>query len=187
MPDKAKTQRLSRLSWIKTAFDTLYEEGIEQVRVERLAKKLKVTKGSFYWHFRDRAELLDALIEYWNDEMTRTVLENAEMFHGDPKERIVSTLAYIISNERTKYDPAVRAWANHDPEAKKYVEKVDKLRLSFLVGLMRDAGYDEEESEIRARMIYYYVLGEAYVTRKESRSVRLKRIESKAKIFLAAP
>ena len=80
MPDKAKTQRLSRLSWIKTAFDTLYEEGIEQVRVERLAKKLKVTKGSFYWHFRDRAELLDALIEYWNDEMTRTVLENAEMF-----------------------------------------------------------------------------------------------------------
>ncbi len=185
MSEKQKTKRLTRLSWIKCAFDTLYEDGIEQVRVERLAKKLKVTKGSFYWHFKDRSELLEALIEYWNEEMTKTVLQNAEMFHGDPQKRIVSTLTYIVSNERTKYDPAVRAWANHDPKAKKYVEKVDKLRLTFLIALFSDAGFDPEESEIRARMLYYYVLGEAYVTRKESRAVRLRRIENKARIFIA--
>jgi AcrR family transcriptional regulator len=182
---KPKTPRLSRESWIESAFSTLYEEGIDQVRVERLAKKLNVTKGSFYWHFKDRAELLDALIEYWNEEMTNSVLENAKMFHGDPVERIFSTLNYIISNEKTKYDPVVRAWANHDPKAQKYVEKVDKLRLSFLTELFQDAGFSEEESEIRARMSYYYVLGEAYVTKKESRAVRLKRIARKAEIFTA--
>ena len=185
MSDKPKNQRLTRESWIKSAFNTLYEEGIDLVRVERLAKKLKVTKGSFYWHFKNRTELLDALIEYWNDEMTKSVMENALMFHGDPVQRIFNTLKDIISNERTKYDPVVRAWANHDNKAKQYVEKVDKLRLTFLIELFTDAGFDAEESEIRARMLYYYVLGEAYVTRKESRILRLKRIESKAQIFTA--
>lgn len=185
MSVKNNSTHLSRRSWIKSAFDTLYNEGIEQVRIERLAKKLKVTKGSFYWHFKDRAELLQALIEYWNDEMTKTVLENAKMFLGEPKERIVHILTDIISNDRTKYDPAVRAWAHHDSEVRKYVEKTDKNRLSFLIGLFADAGFDAEESEIRARMLYYYVLGEAYITRKESRAVRLRRIENKAKIFIA--
>ncbi len=183
MSAKPKAKRLTRESWIKGAFSTLYEEGIDQVRVERLAKKLQVTKGSFYWHFKDRSELLDALIEYWNDEMTKTVLENARMFHGDPVERIFSTLRDIISNERTQFDPVVRAWANHDPKAKKYVEKVDKMRTSFLTELFKDAGFNAEESEIRSRMMYYYVLGEAFVTKKESRTVRLKRIERKAEIF----
>ncbi len=183
MSNKPKTPRLTRESWIKAAFDTLYKEGIDHIRIERLAKLLKVTKGSFYWHFKDRSELLEALIEYWNDEMTKTVLENARMFHGDPVQRIFSTLRDIISNEKTKYDPVVRAWANHDPVAKRHVEKVDKLRLSFLIGLFSDAGFDSEDAEIRARMLYYYVLGEAFVTKKESQAVRLKRIEQKAKIF----
>ena len=185
MTDKSKTKRLSRESWIKGAFDTLFEEGIGQVRIERLAKRLEVTKGSFYWHFKNRSELLEALIEHWNDEMTKTVLENAKMFPGDPKQRIFGTLRYIISNEKTKYDPVVRAWANHDPKAQKYVEKVDKMRISFLTKLFNDANFNAEESEIRARMLYYYVLGEAYVTKKESRSVRLKRIERKAELFTA--
>jgi AcrR family transcriptional regulator len=183
MIDKLKSKRLSRESWIKGAFDTLYEEGIDQVRIERLAKRLEVTKGSFYWHFKNRSELLEALIEHWNDEMTKTVLENAKMFPGDPKQRIFGTLRYIISYEKTKYDPVVRAWANHDPKAQKYVEKVDKMRISFLTQLFNDANFNEEESGIRARMLYYYVLGEAYVTKKESRAVRLKRIERKAEIF----
>ena len=183
MSDKSKNSRLTRESWIKGAFDTLYEEGVDQIRIERLAKKLKVTKGSFYWHFKDRSELLDALIEYWELKMTKTVVEDAAMFHGDPVQRIFSTLRYIITNEKTKYDPVVRAWANHDPKVKQYVEKVDKLRLSFLIEMFIGAGFDTEESEIRARMMYYYVLGEAYVTKKESRLVRLKRIERKAEIF----
>lgn len=181
-----QNQRLSRKSWLSCAFKTLYEEGIDQVRVERLAKKLKVTKGSFYWHFKNRTELLDALIEYWDDEMTKSVLNNARMFHGDPVERIFNTLRDIVSNERTRYDPVIRAWANHDPRARKYVEKVDKMRLGFLIKLFEDAGFDAEESEVRARMMYYYVLGEAYVTRKEAKSIRLKRIESKARVFTRA-
>ncbi|MFT7459631.1 MAG: AcrR family transcriptional regulator [Planctomycetota bacterium] len=183
MSEKQKNIRLTRESWVICAFDTLYQEGIDQVRIERLAKKLKVTKGSFYWHFKNRPELLDALIEYWHLEMTKTVVENARMFHGDPVQRIFSTLRDIITNEKTKYDPAIRAWANHDVNARKYVEKADKLRLTFLIDLFTDAGFAAEESEIRARMLYYYVLGEAYVTKKESRAIRLERIEKKAQIF----
>lgn len=185
MTEKNKNQSLTRESWVVCAFDTLYKEGIDQVRIERLAKKLNVTKGSFYWHFKNRPDLLDALIEYWDLEMTKTVVENALLFHGEPVQRIFSTLRDIISNERTKHDPAVRAWANHDIKAEKYVEKVDNLRLTFLIELFVDASFDAEEAEVRARMLYYYVLGEAYVTHKESRAIRLKRIESKARIFTA--
>lgn len=182
-PKKSGIDRQSKKSWLDAALQALASGGVDKVRVESLAKNLGVTKGSFYWHFKDRQELLDALIEYWNDEMTRTVVENAKLFHGDPVQRIFYTLTDIVSNERTKYDPVVRAWGNHDERAKKFVEKVDRLRLKFLIGLFKDAGFNPEESEIRARLMYYYVLGEAFITKKESKAVRLKRIEKKAKIF----
>ena len=129
--------------------------------------------------------------DYITDRMLATSIflaikmQKPLLLEGEPGVGILIARKIEVSNERTKYDPVVRAWANHDNKAKKSVEKVDKLRLTFLIELFTDAGFDTEESEIRARMLYYYVLGEAYVTRKESKALRLKRIESKARIFTA--
>ncbi len=175
---------LSREAWVQAAFDTLYREGIDQVRVEPLAASLGVTKGSFYWHFKNRQDLLDALIEYWEKEMTQTVLDAAKVFHGSPEQRLINTFREIISKERTKYDPAVRHWAKFDPRVRQAVENIDKVRLSFLQGLFQDIGYDPKQAETRARLMYYYVMGESIVTIKEPMSKRVRMLDEKIRIIM---
>jgi len=183
MAKKNLNKSLSRQSWINAAFKMLKKEGINQVRVERLARILKVTKGSFYWHFKNRKDLLQGLLDYWANEMTQSVLTTAAMFHGDPKERIYITLKDIVGKERAAYDPVVRAWANHDPFAKKAVEKIDKLRIKFLTSLFQEAGFDKKEADIRARLMYYYVIGEVFVTIREPMSIRIANLKKKAQIL----
>lgn len=174
----------TRQSWVIAAFDALYREGISNVRVERIAIELGVTKGSFYWHFKNREDLLDALITYWDKEMTQTVLDAAAVFHGTPEDRLINTFREIISKERTKYDPAVRTWAKFDPHVGRIVERIDQIRLSFLHGLFVDVGFDPEEAEIRARLMYYYVMGESMVTIKEPLEKRIRMLDAKIKIIM---
>lgn len=181
---RKKTLPKTRETWTIAAFNTLYEEGIDNVRVERLAKKLGVTKGSFYWHFKNRADLHGALLDYWTKEMTQTVLDTAKKFHGSPHDRLINTLREVVGKERTKYDPAVRTWARCDHRVQKVVEHIDRIRLSFLHGLFVDIGYDKQEAEIRSRLMYYYIMGECTVTVKEPMSKRLKTLEKKTRIMM---
>ncbi|MBI1733053.1 MAG: TetR/AcrR family transcriptional regulator [Gammaproteobacteria bacterium] len=180
-----RPRRLDRDAWIEAAFRVLNEKGAALVRIEPLAKKLRVTKGSFYWHFKDRHDLLEQLLDYWAREMTETVLRFAKEFHGDPMQRIFRTVHEIIGRERAKYDLAVRAWAKHDPQPRRVVEHIDNLRLSFLRGLFQDAGFGTEESEIRSRLLYYYVMGEHFTTLAEPMPKRLKKLQRKLEILTA--
>ncbi len=183
--DKTNNQ-LNRESWILAAFETLYIDGIDAVRIEPLATKLNVTKGSFYWHFKNRTELHDALLDYWQKEMTQTVLDFAKEFHGSPQQRLINTLREVVGKERTKYDPAVRNWARSDIKVKKVVEYIDKIRLSFLHGLFVDIGFDKQQAEIRSRLMYYYIMGEVTVTIKEPMAKRMKNLDIKTEIMMQA-
>ncbi len=183
--DKTNNQ-LNRESWILAAFETLYLDGIDAVRIEPLATKLNVTKGSFYWHFKNRTELHDALLDYWQKEMTQSVLDAANEFHGSPRQRLINTLREIVGNERTKYDPAVRNWARTDIKVKKVVEYIDKIRLSFLLGLFIDIGFGKQQAEIRSRLMYYYIMGECTVTIKEPMTKRMKNLDIKTEIMMQA-
>ena len=177
-------KQLNRESWVLAAFETLYENGIDAVRIEPLAIKLNVTKGSFYWHFKNRTELHDALLDYWEKEMTQSVLDAANEFHGSPKQRLINALRNIIGKERTKYDPAVRTWARNNAKVRKVVEYIDKIRLSFLHGLFVDIGFDRQEAEIRSRLMYYYIMGECTVTIKEPMPKRMKNLDIKTAIMM---
>ncbi len=179
-----KNKQLNRESWILAAFEMLCVNGIDSVRVEPLAKKLGVTKGSFYWHFKNRVELHDTLLEYWEKEMTQSVLDAANEFHGSPRQRLINTLREIVGKERTKYDPFVRNWARKDDKVKNVVEYIDKIRLSFLHGLFVDIGFDKQEAEIRSRLMYYYICGECTVTVKEPMTKRMKKLDIKTEIMM---
>ena len=80
----ARKPRLSRDAWLQHALEVLRAEGISGVRVERLARDLKVTKGSFYWHFEDRSDLLENILEYWDGRYTDVALQNRELTDVEP-------------------------------------------------------------------------------------------------------
>jgi len=130
------------------------------VCIEPMARLLGVTKGSFYWHFKDRGDFLDRLLEYWETEMTEKISAHVEHTRGKPKKQLLALLEHIVKEEINRYDAAVRAWALYDERAAKVVRRVDERRLAYCQQLFLDMGFSPEQADIRSRMSYHYVVGE---------------------------
>src|SRR5882762_3011292 len=88
MATRGAGEVLDESAWIQAAFDLLVSGSIDSVGVEPLAKQLGVTKGSFYWHFKDRAALLAALLRTWKQRATLSIIERLEHSHISPIERL---------------------------------------------------------------------------------------------------
>lgn len=156
-------QRLQRHDWIQAALGLLAEGNIEGVLIPPLAKRLEVTKGSFYWHFKSREELLDAVLEEWHQRATGRVIEKVERAADTPAGRLRAL--FDISN-RVGVDDlggalelAIRNWARLDKRARVAIAKVDAERLDYLASLYRALGYDAAEARQRAFAQYAYSMG----------------------------
>jgi len=135
--------------------------GIEKVKVAPLATKLGVTTGSFYWHFKNRGELLDCLLEYWEQEKTDTAITRTRQIKGSPVDQIHFLLTDITGRNLPGYDLAIWAWAQWDSKAQAVFTRVVQKRLSFVASLFREAGFSAVQAEVRARMMVVYLMGEA--------------------------
>ena len=92
---KSVVDRQSKKSWLDAALKALASGGIDRVRVESLAKNLGVTKGSFYWHFKDREQFLDELLNFWAEQSTQTVIANPN-YPTDSKARVRAVADDIV-------------------------------------------------------------------------------------------
>jgi AcrR family transcriptional regulator len=146
--------------WIKAAARRLASNGIATVAVETLARDLSVTKGSFYWHFRDRAALLEALLADWEAGSTEPLLRRLHLAGEGPRARLGRLSATVAAEGAGTLDPAVRAWARHDRAAAETVGRVDQARLAFIAGEFRALGFAPAEAWTRARLFYLHLLGE---------------------------
>ncbi len=170
-------RRLDRYDWLVQGIETLRGSGIDAVRVEPMARLLGVTKGSFYWHFKDRGEFLDRLLEYWETEMTDKIAAHVAHAEGQPHKQLLALLEHIVNLEINRYDAAVRAWALYDERAARVVERVDERRLAYIDQLFLDMGFSAEQADIRSRMSYHYVVGEYTAFVKEpTRAERLAHV-----------
>jgi AcrR family transcriptional regulator len=171
-----QAKRLHREDWLQHALETLRREGVSGLRVEPLAKSLGVTTGSFYWHFKDRGELLAKVLEHWAERMTGAVARR--MGSSDPpKEQLRTLLIEITREERNRYETAMRNWASFDTAAKKAVRMVDECRLAYVVGLFLQMGCPREQAERRSRMLACYQIGEAGFSIRESMQRRVQQAE----------
>ena len=158
---KPRTQ-LDRTAWTAAAIDVLAEEGIAGLRVEVLAKRLKVTKGSFYWHFQDRRDLLMAMLAEWKEGRIRDILKQTRAVPGHELEQIYHVIdVYSASRNRRgmQIELAVRDWARRDAEAAAIVSEVDDIRLRCARELFLACGVPLEEASSRCMLLYAYVFG----------------------------
>jgi len=153
---KSKNKRVSKAEWLALALEVLASEGMQGVRVERLARDLGIAKAGFYWHFRDRRDLLQSILAYWTHEFTAIITENSELLEGDPKKRLYETMVMILDHDLTKYDLAIRDWAAHDPAAAKAVRSVYRMRLDFVRSIFSDLGFRGRQLEMRTRLFVAY-------------------------------
>jgi AcrR family transcriptional regulator len=155
-----ETKRLTRDDWLKAALG-LCKAGIDNVKVAPLATELGVTTGSFYWHFKNRQELLEALLSYWEHEMTDTALEAARNYAGSPSDRILYLMETVMSNGLARYDLPIWQWAQSDTIASRVFKRVLKKRFTVTAMMFSEAGFSSEQAEVRARMMVIYMMGES--------------------------
>jgi len=149
---------LSRDVWIAAALAALARDGIAGVAVEPLARGLGASKGSFYWHFADRAELIDAALELWEQRETTDVIEQVRAIH-DPRERLNALgVGAYAGAARGNANAAVLAAAG-DPRVRAVLERVTRVRLAFLERLYSDLGVAAGQTARHARLAYAVYLG----------------------------
>ena len=152
-----------RAQWLVAGLESLRKGGVGEVRVERLAADLGITKGSFYWHFKNRSELLEALLAHWSHEMTDVEFERIQAMRGGLAGRLVALAEDVLEKGMGRYDPAIRSWARTDRKVAAAVGQVDRRRVRALTGFFEDGGFGAGEARTRARLFYTFLLGEPQV------------------------
>ncbi|MDO6384735.1 MULTISPECIES: TetR/AcrR family transcriptional regulator [unclassified Uliginosibacterium] len=164
-------QPLDRDAWINFALSVLAEDGLEGLRVEVLARRLNVTKGSFYWHFKDRQALLNAVAAHWRDLRIAEVEAQASIAPQQAREQIhavINQYATQPNQIRMRMELAIRDWARRDALVAAAVEAVDQARLRNSTRLFELAGFSAEEAYTRALLTFTHVFGLSMMMFEES-------------------
>ncbi len=175
---------LGRADWIAAALDLLVAEGVEAVRITRLAAALEVTRGSFYWHFKDRADLLAALIAAWEARNTRALIDALEAA-DDLIGAVLAIFEIWMRDEpfAPKLDAAMRDWARRSDKVKRAVARADDKRVKAIADTFEKAGFAPRDAFIRARILYFTQVGYYALEVRESLAERLGYAESYIKGF----
>lgn len=157
-------QRLTRDHWIATAFEFLLLEGPKAIRVDRLCQELGVTKGSFYWHFKDLAALKSAMLGHGRQVTRRDLIASATANKQSPRESVLQMFEAALAR-RTGDDAAaaasiaMRHWASADPAIRRDLADADNERLAFLTTQVRATGWTGAEARSRASFLYATLIG----------------------------
>ena len=156
--EQSDAHRLDPDAWLDAAYAMFEEGGVVAVRVDPLAKRLGITRGSFYWHFKNRAALLHALLDRWVERETERAIEVNEAGGGTAAERLLRLLRTCASDDG-RLEMSVREWAAGDAAARETVRRVDDRRVAYMGELARKAGAPHDGAEARARIAYVAWLG----------------------------
>jgi AcrR family transcriptional regulator len=173
--ERESASKLGRQDWLNIGIQTLIEKGIEAVRVEPLAKLLNVTRGSFYWHFKNRDDLLEEILREWETRNTKSIIEQIEGLNSSPIAKLLS-LVEIAAEDNNFLEKAVRVWSFNDDRAAVAIARVDEQRLDYLQNLFLQLGFSEIDSKVRAQIAYSVRLGWFVMASSSCASERLTEI-----------
>lgn len=178
-PDDAPTTRLTRDDWLDAAFETVAESGFDSVRVLSLAAALGVTRGSFYWHFTDHAELISALVERWRtrevDTHQRAQVASPLEPKADLERMLEAALAHAGSEVKyLRFELALRGLGRRDPEVAKILIEVDRMRMRlFESKFLRLTGNEKTAADLAA-LFYLAIVGGTHALARPANPERTK-------------
>ena len=145
---------LSREKWLKMAFDAMSHSCISKFNLDSLIKAMPVSKGSFYWHFKNREDFLFALVDYWNRHETDSVIQALEALDEgvSAERRLWELMCVVYEFKNTRYDLLIRSLSLEFPELKQAVEKADMNRFETVRQLLGDMGFVGDELEMRTHV-----------------------------------
>jgi AcrR family transcriptional regulator len=171
--------------WLTAAYDELIESGVEAVRIMPLAKRLRLSRTSFYWFFKDRETLLEALIDLWREKNTGCIVKQADAYAESVTEALLNVMDCWFNRELfdSKFEYAVRSWALQSPEVATDILRADKIRLKAFTRLFVRHGLPSSEADVRARTVYLTQIGYISMKTEERLAERMSRIPHYVEIF----
>lgn len=171
------SRRKSREDWIAGARKVLVKSGVDSVKVDRLATDLRATRGSFYWHFTDRDELLNALLHDWevNNYVAISTIR-ARWASSSPD--LTELIEWWVGEgtESPAFGMAIRTWARSDANVEDVMHRVDNEWINLVQRLFSADIYDESERLVRARVVYFHQVGYHALALREPQEERLRLI-----------
>ncbi len=170
--------KVTRQDWLNVAMDVLISDGVERVKVLTLAERLGVSRSSFYWYFKSRQDLLDALLAQWQSTNTGSMIRQAEIPATTITQAVCNVQRCVVSTELfdTALDFAVRDWARRSGKVRRLLDQSDALRIDALTHMFSRFGYDPLEAGTRAKVLYYMQLGYDFAELGESAEARLSMV-----------
>lgn len=156
MAKNNKKKRVSKAEWLEAAMSVMEKEGINAVKIERLAKVLKTSRSGFYWHFQDRSALLKEILDYWRMEYTETVIKKGQQGAMPPNKRLYLIMQMIEEHSLDRFEIQMRSWADNDPEVADIVMKVYRQRFDFIRSIFSEMGFSGCDLEMRTRLWLCY-------------------------------
>ena len=149
------TEQLSAEDWIKEGLKALARSGFTALKADPLAKRMGVSRGSFYWHFADLGAFHAALLKRWREIAAEQIIADVEAERGDPLQALLRrTFSAKLDLER-----AVRNWAAFEPSAQAAVRAIDRRRLDYIEDTLGRRGLAPAASQARAQILYWTFLG----------------------------
>ena len=156
MDKETKPRRVSKAEWLATALDMLERKGIDAVRIDRIAKRLRTSRSGFYWHFKDRDDLLDRLLEYWISEFTEDAINYYFQQELDGEETLFKLANMVDEFDLARYELPIRQWALQDERAQAAVSKANKLRMDFVRLQFKRLGFTGDQLDMRTHLFVCY-------------------------------
>jgi AcrR family transcriptional regulator len=161
MDDQLTKDRLTRSAWLDHGLRILARQGADALKVGALATGLNVSRGSFYWHFKDISEFRLQLLQRWQERTTDQVIEGIDASVAGAAR--LTHLMKLAFNEDRSLDRAIRAMASTDADVAKMVASVDARRVGYMAKWLIEAGVESQRALPRAEFLYWAYIGQSAV------------------------
>jgi AcrR family transcriptional regulator len=173
-------ERLTAQDWIDFALKTLTREGFQALKADVLARKLGVSRGSFYWHFTELGTFHARVIGHWRQMATEAIIAGLERY--DSREQRLDVLLRGAFGHPALLEVRMRAWAEQNAVAARVLNDIDRRRRAYIEQLLAEAGVPPAVAATRAQLLYWAYLGAA-LSRNRLAGERLDRTVAELKLI----
>ncbi|MBN8958031.1 MAG: TetR/AcrR family transcriptional regulator [Rhizobiales bacterium] len=177
-------KRLTAQDWIDFALKSLARDGFEALKADVLARKLDVSRGSFYWHFTELADFHAQVIAHWRQTATDAIITDLE---GIPRATRLDALLQRAFSHSGALELRMRAWADHNAQAEEALRDIDRRRCAYIERMLADEGVALADAATRAQVLYWAYLGAALSRTKLQRAALKRMVDELKRIGLGGP
>lgn len=186
--EKTSGWRGSRELWLDAARQALLQGGVDAVKIQPLAVALGLSRTSFYWFFKDRHALLDALLAEWDAKNTGAFVAACAAYAESIAEAILNLIA--VFHDEARFEPqldfAVRGWAHQSDAVMARINAADEQRLEAIRAMFERFGFAPDDADVRARTVYLVQIGYISMQVREDRAVRMARVPAYVRTYCGA-